>query len=74
MITVITSFQLPELLTREKARSLFLKAAPKYQGMVGAFAQIPCPVGRRKGGRRLPLERSSASRDDVYGRLESIGI
>lgn len=47
MITVITSFQLPAPLAREEARSLFLRAAPKHQGVVGLCANT---MSCRKGG------------------------
>jgi len=35
MITVIVQFQLPEPLTLEQARQVFLSTAPKYQGLPG---------------------------------------
>ena len=35
MITVITSFQFPKSITREEARTIFMRAAPKYLGVDG---------------------------------------
>lgn len=35
MITAITTFRLPEPITREEARRIFLSTAPKYQGVTG---------------------------------------
>ena len=35
MIIAITSFKLPEPITREQARSIFLSTAPTYRGVPG---------------------------------------
>ena len=35
MITTITEFRLPNPITREEAREIFLSTAPKYQGVPG---------------------------------------
>jgi len=35
MITAITTFNLPNPITREEARSMFLSTAPKYRGVPG---------------------------------------
>lgn len=35
MIIAITSFRLPEPITREQARSIFLSTAPTYRGVPG---------------------------------------
>jgi hypothetical protein len=40
MITVFTTFTLPEPITREEARRLFLSTAPKYRGVQGLFRKI----------------------------------
>ena len=37
MITVITKFKLPESITMEEARRIFLSTAPKYQDITGLF-------------------------------------
>jgi hypothetical protein len=37
MIIVLTAFTLPEPITREEARSIFLSTAPKYRGVQGLF-------------------------------------
>ena len=62
MITVITSFQLPKPITREQARSLFLKAAPKYQGVPGLLRKyyVLSEDGRAGGGVYLWNSRAEA--------------
>jgi Putative mono-oxygenase ydhR len=35
MITVITTFRLPNPITRDEARRIFLSTAPRYQGVPG---------------------------------------
>lgn len=35
MITVLTTFTLPQPITPEQARAIFLSTAPKYQGVPG---------------------------------------
>ena len=40
MITVFTSFALPEPITREQARRIFLSTAPTYQGVPGLLRKI----------------------------------
>ena len=35
MITTIVQFKLPQPITSEKAREIFLSSAPKYQGLPG---------------------------------------
>ncbi len=37
MIIAFTSFTLPEPITREEARNIFLSTAPKYRGVQGLF-------------------------------------
>lgn len=52
MITVITSFQLPNPITKEQARNIFLSTAPKYQGVPGLFRKcyILSEDGKTAGG------------------------
>jgi hypothetical protein len=40
MITVFTTFNLPEPITREEARSIFQSTAPKYRDVQGLFRKI----------------------------------
>lgn len=35
MITAIATFQLPNPITRDEARKIFLRTAPKYQNVPG---------------------------------------
>ncbi len=37
MITAITTYPLPEPMTREEARRTFLSTAPRYRGVAGLF-------------------------------------
>jgi hypothetical protein len=62
MITVITSFQFPEPVTRDEARSLFLKAAPKYRDVTGLFRKyyILSEDGTAGGGVYLWHSRAEA--------------
>jgi hypothetical protein len=39
MIIVLTAFTLPQPITREEARSIFLSTAPKYRGVQGLFSK-----------------------------------
>ncbi|KNA31745.1 hypothetical protein ADU20_23520 [Burkholderia pseudomallei] len=63
MITVITSFQLPAPLAREEARSLFLRAAPKHQGVVGLCANT---MSCRKAEGRFYLWNARAQAETMY--------
>lgn len=40
MITVMTTFKLPQPLTREEARRIFLSTAPKYRGVQGLVRKV----------------------------------
>lgn len=40
MITVLTTFTLPKPITREEARNIFLRTAPKYRGVPGLFRKV----------------------------------
>ena len=37
MVVVMTAFTLPQPITREEARSIFLSTAPTYRGVPGLF-------------------------------------
>ncbi|AIV45891.1 hypothetical protein [Burkholderia pseudomallei] len=63
MITVITSFQLPAPLAREEARSLFLRAAPKHQGVVGLCANT---MSCRKAEGQVYLWNARAQAETMY--------
>ena len=40
MITTITTFKLPQPITREEARAIFLSTAPKYRGVQGLVRKV----------------------------------
>ena len=40
MITAITTFKLPQPITREEARRIFLSTAPKYRGVPGLLRKV----------------------------------
>ena len=40
MITTITTFKLPQPITREEARRIFLSTAPKYRGVRGLVRKV----------------------------------
>ena len=40
MITAITTFRLPQPITREQARRIFLSTAPKYRGVQGLVRKV----------------------------------
>ena len=40
MITTITTFNLPQPITREEARRIFLSTAPKYQAVPGLVRKV----------------------------------
>ena len=40
MITVIVEFKLPQPISNEQAREIFLSTAPKYQGLPGFIAKL----------------------------------
>ena len=40
MITAITNFRLPQPITREEARRIFLSTAPKYRGVQGLVRKV----------------------------------
>ena len=62
MVVVMTAFTLPEPLTREEARSIFLSTAPKYRGVQGLFRKIYVlsEDGATAGGVYLWNSRSEA--------------
>lgn len=66
MITVITSFQLPNPITKEQARNIFLSTAPKYQGVPGLFRKcyILSEDGKTAGG--VYLWKSRAEAETMY--------
>ncbi|KGV79880.1 putative integron cassette domain protein [Burkholderia pseudomallei MSHR4375] len=70
MITVITSFQLPAPLAREEARSLFLRAAPKHQGVVGLCANT---MSCRKAEGRVYLWNARAQAETMYTDIRTPG-
>ena len=40
MITTLTTFKLPQPITREEARRIFLSTAPKYRGVPGLVRKV----------------------------------
>ena len=62
MITVITTFQLPEPISREEAKRIFLSTAPKYRGVPGLFRKcyVLSEDGRTAGGVYLWNSRAEA--------------
>ena len=66
MITVIVEFALPQPVTREQAKDIFLGTAPKYRGMAGLVRKyyIVSADGATAGG--IYLWRSRADAERVY--------
>lgn len=66
MITTITTFQLPQPITRDEARRIFLSTAPKYQGVAGLFRKcyVLSEDGRTVGG--IYLWNSRADAEAMY--------
>lgn len=64
MITVLVQFQLPQPVTREKAREIFLSTAPKYRGFPGLIRKnyVLCQDGKTAGGVYLWKSREAAER------------
>jgi len=62
MITTITTYPLPEPMTREEARRAFLSTAPKYQGVAGLFRKYYylAQDGKTLGGVYLWNSRAEA--------------
>ena len=52
MITVIVEFKLPQAISSEQAREIFLSTAPKYQGLPGLIRKyyFLVPDGTKAGG------------------------
>jgi len=66
MITVIAEFKLPQPITNQQAREIFLSTAPKYQGMPGLIRKyyFLTPDGIKAGGIYLWQSREDA--DNLY--------
>jgi hypothetical protein len=64
MITVLAQFKLPQPITREQAREIFLGTAPKYQGMRGLVRKyyVLSQDGGTAGGVYLWESRADAER------------
>ncbi|WP_157269677.1 YdhR family protein [Azohydromonas aeria] len=62
MITTITTFQLPQPITPEEAKKIFLSTAPKYQEVPGLVRKcyILSEDGRTAGGVYLWKTRADA--------------
>jgi hypothetical protein len=62
MIIAFTTFTLPDPLTREEARSIFLSTAPTYQGVQGLYRKhyVLSEDGRTVGGVYLWNSRPEA--------------
>ena len=66
MITVIATYQLPTPITRDEARKIFLRTAPKYQGILGLVRKyyVLSQDGNSVGG--IYLWNSRAEADAMY--------
>jgi hypothetical protein len=66
MITVIVEFELPQSITNNQARDIFLSTAPKYQGMPGLIRKYYFLTlnGTKAGGIYLWQSREDA--DHLY--------
>lgn len=66
MITVIANFQLPEPMTPDAARQVFLSTAPKYRDVPGLIRKyyVLAQDGRSAGG--IYLWRSRAEAEAMY--------
>jgi len=66
MITVIVDFKLPQAITRDQARDIFLSTAPKYKGMTGLIRKyyVLSEGGTNAGGVYLWKSREDA--DQLY--------
>ncbi|MEW6348973.1 MAG: YdhR family protein [Thermodesulfobacteriota bacterium] len=67
MITAVVHFKLPEPVTREKAREIFLSTAPKYKDIPGLVRKyyLLSEDGATAGGVYLWKSREEAEK--VYG-------
>ena len=70
MIIVVTTFTLPEPLTREQARDIFLSTAPKYRGVQGLLRKhyVLSEDGGTAGGVYLWAAVAVNARSDRDGR------
>ena len=66
MIIVITTFQLPEPITRDEARRIFLSTAPKYQGVAGLVRKHYVFSQERNTAGGIYLWKSRAEADAMY--------
>jgi len=66
MITVIVEFRLPQPISNNQARDIFLSTAPNYQGMPGLIRKyyFLTPDGSKAGGIYLWQSRDDA--DHLY--------
>lgn len=64
MITTIVEFTLPQPISRERAREIFLSTAPKYRGMEGLLRKyyFVSEDGASAGGIYLWSTRAAAER------------
>lgn len=64
MITVIVEFKLPQPMSTNQAKEIFLSTAPKYQGLPGLLRKyyFLTPEGTKAGGIYLWDSRENADR------------
>lgn len=64
MITVIVEFKLPQAISSQQAKEIFLSTAPKYQGLPGLIRKYYFidPDGTTAGGVYLWQSREDADR------------
>lgn len=67
MITVIVEFGLPQPISSQQAREIFLSTAPKYQGLPGLIRKyyFLSPDGTSAGGVYLWRSRQDADRQYI---------
>ncbi len=66
MITAITTFTLPNPITREEARSIFLSTAPKYRGVPGLLRKTYVLSEDRKAVGGIYLWNSRLEAEAMY--------
>jgi hypothetical protein len=66
MITAITTFTLPNPITREEARSIFLSTAPKYRGVPGLLRKTYVLSEHRKAVGGIYLWNSRPEAEAMY--------
>ena len=66
MITVITTFRLPNPVTRDEARKIFLSTAPRYRGVPGLLRKTYVFSQEENTAGGVYLWNSRAEADTMY--------